>query len=123
MSLLFLSVVAVVTIKKTLPFRKTLPTMARTGCAAHGATGSGRFAEAISCPGGVGPGKKPVSISPHAIGEHAGNDVAAMVEPRIVQQVVQRRDGAGLGVGGPVDDPGNARLQNGARHTSDTVRA
>ena len=46
------------------------------------------------------------------LAEHAGNDLRAVVQARIIQQSVERMDRAGLRISGAVDEHGNPRQQN-----------
>ena len=57
------------------------------------------------------------------IGQHAGNDLRTMVQTRIAEQMIERVDGACLGIRRAVDDDGQPGLEDGSRRTSGKARA
>jgi hypothetical protein len=56
---------------------------------------------------------------PHSFGKHTAGHLEAVVEALVAGEVVERAHGARLGIGGAVDEPGDARLmhETGAHRT------
>lgn len=57
--------------------------------------------------------KKAAENFPTGSRHYGGNNLATVVQPWVGQQMEERVDGTGFGVGGAIDDGGNAGLEDG----------